>query len=144
MWTSYLFFSFFFLFFWHYMFCALQNQLNVLPRSKKTSGLSLPFLGLQLFDSCASASSGSAWDRAELYQLSSKALISPMDLNKIKIASSCIDRLPCRRGCSSSPGRAQLKVPWCSLGEAVPGPPRFGAKSGSKGLVWRCWRTLKL
>lgn len=31
-----------------------------------------------------------------------------------------------------SPGQAQLEVPWCSLGEAVTGPPEFGGKSGSK------------
>lgn len=141
---GFFFFSFFFL--CHYLLSALQNQPKVLPRSQNLA-CPCPFQVPSCLAAVLQPSSGSAWDPAELYQLSSEALISPMEL-KIEIASPCISPLLCWGGCSSaplcwSPGQAQLQVPWCSLG-GVTGPPKFRVRVAQSGVVWRSWRALRL
>lgn len=87
------------------MFSALQNLLNVLPRSKN-SDLSLPLPGLQLLNSCALTqlrlglgSSG------VLSPPSSETLVSPADLSGIRIASSRIHLVqPSSAGSPQLPG----------------------------------------
>lgn len=96
-----------FFFFFSSFFCVITCSLLCKISSMCSPGgknlvCPCPFQVSSCLAAVLQPSSGSAWDRAELYQLSSEVLISPMDLNKIKIASSCINPLLCWRGCSSS------------------------------------------